>query len=295
MKRNRLTAIVLAMASVGATIASGEEPQRDADREAIRKGVAEFTAAFERGDAAQAAAHLTAGAELRRDGAEVVSGRSAIQKLFADHFASSEGQSIVLKPEALRFTSRDTALEEGEMKTSVGGKAPASQQYSLLHVREDGKWLLGAIKEWGGDEPDVRDLDWLVGEWRAEQPQAAIHTTYEWVGNRAFLRGNITVRQKNRTVSAMQVIGEDPRTGQLTIWIFEANGGVTQGTCTREGDTWVFQTEGLLANGGVAEAMNLLVRINDNTITWQPVKLRLDDEEIGDLPPMKVTRVTSAK
>jgi hypothetical protein len=91
------------------------------------------------------------------------------------------------------------------------------------------------------------------------------------------------------------VIGVDPDSGDLKIWLFEADGGVAQGTCTRDEDTWVFQTEGLLANGSEIASMNLLTRINDDTFTWQPVKLKVDDVEIGDLPPMKVTRTATSK
>lgn len=293
--RVRLTLILLAACFAKVAVADEPAQDRPSDREVIRQGIAEFIKAFENGDAAAAAAHLTSGIELIADGGEPVSGREAIQRLYVEHFASGEREKIELKPESLRFTSRDTAIEEGNMKTSIAGKAPMSQRYSLLHVREDGKWLLAAIREWPGEKAGIEDLQWLIGTWSAKQADAEIHTTYEWLGNRAFIRGNIMMRQKNLTVSAMQVIGINPDTGELGIWIFEADGGVAQGTCTRDGDTWVFQTEGLLANGGLMGAMNLLVRINDQTMTWQPVNLTIDDKTIGDLPPMKVTRVTNSK
>ena len=89
----------------------------------------------------------------------------------------------------------------------------------------------------------------------------------------------------------MQLIGVDPQTGELAIWLFESDGGVAQGTCTRDGKAWVFETQGLTADGGELAAKNILVRVNNDTITWQPVNLVLDDEEIGNLPPVKVTRV----
>ena len=160
-------------------------------------------------------------------------------------------------------------------------------------MREDGKWLLAGIREWpSADEgTELRDLEWLIGSWQAKRADVEVHTTYEWLGNKAFIRGHISVREKDRSVSAMQLVGIDPQTGELAIWVFESDGGVAQGTCTRDGKAWVFETKGLTADGGELGVKYILVRVNNDTITWQPVNLTIDDEEIGDLPPVKVTRV----
>ena len=224
-----------------------------------------------------------------------IRGREAIQKAFAEHFKRHPKQKITLESESLRFISRDAAIEEGLMKTAVENGAPATQRYHLLHVREDGKWSLAAIREWPSEGTELQDLGWLIGSWQAKQGDAEVQTTYEWLGNKAFIRGNINMRQKDRTLSAMQLIGTDPRTGDMTIWLFESDGGVAQGTCTRDGNTWIFETKGLMADGGALGATNILARVNNDTITWQPINLTIDDEDIGNLPPVKVTRVQATK
>ena len=38
-------------------------------------------------------------------------------------------------------------------------------------------------------------------------------------------------------------------------------------------------------------ATNILTQINNDTFTWQPVNLTIDGEPVGNLPPVKVTRV----
>ena len=227
--------------------APAEETEREADRAAIRKGMQSFVAAFEKGDAAQVATHLTAGAEMIPGDAAGIRGREAIQKACDEHFKRYPQQKITLEPESLRFISKDTAIEEGLMRTSVEQDAPPTQRYNLLHVREDGKWMLASIREWpSADEgTELRDLEWLIGSWQAKRADAEVHTTYEWLGNKAFIRGNISIREKDRTVSAMQLIGIDPQTGELAIGVFESDGGVAQGTCTRDGKAWVFETRGL--------------------------------------------------
>lgn len=291
MTRMLLAVTFVALGLLVSTALAADEADREADKAAIRKATQSFVAVFEKGDAAQVATHLTAGAEMIPDDAPGIHGREAIQKACAAHFARNPKQTITLEPESLRFTSRDTAFEEGLMKTSVEKGAPAIQKYSLLHVREDGKWLIAGIREWPSVGTELEELGWLIGTWQAKQADAEVKTTYEWLGNKAFIRGNITVRQKDRTISGMQVIGTDPQTGELSIWVFESNGGFAQGTCTRDGKAWVFETKGLLADGGELATTNILVRVNNDTITWQPVNLTVDDEVIGNLPPVKVTRV----
>jgi len=39
----------------------------------------------------------------------------------------------------------------------------------------------------------------------------------------------------------------------------------------------------------------VLRRVNDDTFTWQSINRLLDDKEIADLPPVKVTRIKDQK
>src|SRR5262249_11911144 len=163
---------------------------------------------------------------------------------------------------------RDTAIEEGRISIATDKKAPETQRYSIRFVREEGKWLISEIREWPDDEADLDDLEWLIGTWQAKTADAEVNTTYEWFGNKGLIRGNITVREKNITLSGMQLIGLDPESGGLKVWVFESDGGFTEGTCTRDGDVWTFSTKGVTSDGDVLAATNILVRINNDTITW---------------------------
>ena len=264
---------------------------RQADREAIRAMMKEFVAAFQKGDAAAAAAFMTAEAELIPDEGDGIKGRDAIQKAYAAHFAKGVKPKVSVEIESLRFTSRDTAIEDGQMTVTREGESPETHRYHILYVREDGKWLLSLIKEWPPESTDLDDLDWLIGSWTAKRADAEINTTYEWFGNKAFIKANVTVREKDKSFTAMQLIGLDPNTGDLRTWTFEHDGGFGEGTCSRDGRRWVFENVATLTDGSVVEAMNILVPVDHDTITWQPINLTINGEQFGNLPPMKVTRV----
>lgn len=264
---------------------------RETDREAIRAMMKEFVAAFQKGDAAAAAAFMTAEAEIITDEGDALKGRDAIQKAYATHFAKTNKAKVSLDIESVRFTSRDTAIEDGEMTVTLDGESPEKHRYQILYAREDGKWLLSVIKEWPPVESPLNELDWLIGTWSAKRGDAEILNSYEWLGNKAFIKVDITIREKDKSLSAMQLIGVDSKTGDFRTWTFEHDGGYGEGTCSRDGPRWVFENKATLADGNILEATNILVPVDRNTITWQPINLTIEGEQFGDLPPMKITRV----
>lgn len=292
---------VLAAASVGAAIGfgttGGQPPvaapgaDRQADRDAIKAMVAQFKEAFQKGDAAACAVFMTSEAEIIPDEGDTLKGRDAIQKAYAAHFAKSERSKISLKPEELRFPSRDTAIEEGEMTVTPSDGSPSTHKYHILYVREDGKWFISIIKEWPVETTDLDDLDWLIGTWRAKTGDVEVTNTYEWMSNKSFIKASISVRGKDRSFTAMQIIGVDPAGGDIRTWTFEQDGGLGEGTITHDGPRWVFENLCTMAGGATLECTNILIPVDRDTITWQPTNLTINGDSIGNLAPTKLTRV----
>lgn len=274
-----------------ATTSTPAAENRDKDRSAIREVMKDFLAAFERGDAAAAAARMTTGAELMAPDGTTVRGRAAIEKAYAGLFAKNPKHQVAVEPEELRFTSRDSALEEGHMTVTRGKEEPGSFRYVALLVREEGKWLIAVLRNDASEQASLRDLEWLIGTWVAKRGDAEVQTTYEWMGNKAFLRAQFSIRDKGATTTGMKLIGLDPGTGELRTWTFEADGGYGEGTCTRDGKKWAFASSATLADGRVMTATNILNPIDRDSFTWQSVNLKVDDEPMPNLPPVKVTRV----
>src|SRR5262245_59209751 len=283
-------AAALAVLTVG-IMAGQDPPERKDDTAAVRKVIEDFAAAFQKGDAAAAAALLTPGAELIPDDVDPLRGRDAIQKAFTDHFAKTPRVKMTLEFEPIRFISRDSARQDGNLKVTADKGASSSKKFSFLCVREDGKWMLASIREETDEQEDLKDLDWLIGTWTAKQGEAAVDTKYEWFGNKTFIKATFTVKEKDKTVTGMQIIGTDPKTGDLRTWIFEADGGFGAGTVESEGNKWIFESETALTDGSLLEARNILVKVNADTFTWQPSNLTVNGEQFGNLPPVKVTRV----
>jgi uncharacterized protein (TIGR02246 family) len=262
-----------------------------ADEAAIKKAMASFLKAFAAGDARAVATHWTEHGEYLADDGTAYRGRAAIEAGYRELF----GKKIVRKAEtedvSLRFPSRDTAIEDGHFKLQIGNQPPTSSKYSVLHVREDGRWLMAQVREWPSEGTALRDLEWLIGSWEAKRDGTLVQTTYEWWGDKAFIRVAITLKQKEQTNTGFQMIGKDASTGQLRSWTFDTEGSFGEATWSRDGKKWLQDSAGVTAEGSVLAATHILTRVDNDAFTFQSVRRSVDGEDIDDIPPIRVTRV----
>jgi len=270
---------------------------RNEDRVAIRAASQSFVKTFESRDAKALAEHWTADGEYQNNAGMTVRGRESLEKGFAGFFAKTPEVKAEVHPESLRFLSRDSAIEEGTVTVRRGPTEPATKaRYSTFFVREDGRWRLAQLIESAGDEASIEDLEWLVGEWKSTSGQGAeIRTTYSWAPSKKFIHAQFTVKEKELALSGFQVIGVDPARDGIHSWTFEADSGIGEADWSPDGDHWVLGATGTLADGGALTETNILRRVNDDTFTWQSIDRRLDDAELPDLAPVKVTRVKPGK
>ncbi|QDV32333.1 SnoaL-like domain protein [Tautonia plasticadhaerens] len=266
---------------------------RREDRESIRAAMRSFEAAFEARDAEALASHWTAQGEYLDEGGKRIRGRAALRAGFAAFFAATPEVTAEVRPGPIRFLSDGTAIEEGAVAVRRGPAEPETRAaYSALLVREGGRWLMAQLEESPGGGPSVGDLAWLVGEWRSAAGEAAeIRTTYEWAPGEAFLQAKFTLKERAMDLGGTQVIGHDPETGALHSWTFEAGGGIGEADWHPDGDHWVLEAAGTLTDGRTLFETNILRRVDDDTFTWQSIGRLLEDVELPDLPPVKVTRV----
>ncbi len=270
---------------------TADRAPRPADRDAIRLATANLLKAFESGDAKALAACWTADGEYSDDNGTTIRGRDALEKTYAEFFTKSKGLKAEGDVESLRFLSRDTAIEDGHLKVRKGQDHETTvSRYSALYVREDGKWLVAVLREWS-TETSLRELDWLIGTWVSKRDDIEVRTTFEWELDKKFIQARFTVKEKDRTITGLQMIGADPATGQLRSWTFEAGGGFGESVWSRDGKKWMLDSVGTQADGTISTATNILTRLDHDSFTWQSVDRTSDGVEQPDVPPIKVTRV----
>ncbi|MBI3410271.1 MAG: nuclear transport factor 2 family protein [Planctomycetes bacterium] len=273
---------------------SAAKEDQSPDRDAIKKSVQSFIVAVERGDAKALAAQWTENGEYISDDGTVLRGRDSIEKEYAAQFAK-KGSKVKLEVDvdSIRFPSKDTAIEEGYFTAQRGDNPSTTSKYSVLHVREGGKWLMAVVREWPNDGASIRDLDWLIGAWEAKRADAEVHSTYEWWGNKTFIRVHFTIKKKEQTTTGFQMIARDAATGQLRSWAFDVDGSFGEATWEREGKKWVQDSAGVLSDGRTMSATNIITRLDSDAFTFQSVQRSVGGESLPDIPPVRVSRVKS--
>jgi uncharacterized protein (TIGR02246 family) len=266
--------------------------ERAGDEAAVRAAMTDFIKAVEKGDAKAVAESWTPEGDYIGDDGAVIHGRAAIEEAYAKAFAKKKNSKVEITTESIRFPSKDTALEEGYARSYKGdSERPTSSHYSVLHVREDGRWRMALLRESPPLGDSLRDFDWLIGTWEAKTEEAKIRTTYEWGAKKNSIRCLITIEGPGRNDTGLQVLLEDPRTGQLRSWVFDDDGGFGDATWSRDGRRWLIAASGVQADGGELTATNILTPVNKDSFVWQSTERSLDGEALPNIPPVKVTRV----
>lgn len=268
------------------------------ERQAVEKAILDFANEFNAHNLEAVAAHYSSQAEITDIGGKVTRGRDAIHGVFEKLFKEQPEIKIQLSVQSLRFLSPELAIEDGtSTMTSGSGAAQTAHQdrYTVTHVKHDGKWLIGGARDWAptplSAEAQLQQLDWLVGEWVDENSDTLVHTTYYWSEDKRYLFSKYSVQRAGQPrTEGLQRIGWDPHRQQLHSWTFNNTGGFTEGLWSRSGDHWIVKITGVLGDGRVRSATNILTRHGPDHASYQS-RDRINGGEVQpDLAPVPIVR-----
>ena len=296
----RTTIVLFALLAValpcGGAAPAPKEANEDPTRAVVRL-TEDMVRAFGRRDAAAMAAHWTEQGEYTQNGGQSIRGRAEIQKGYSEFLKTIQGEPRVeVHLDAVRFPSADAALIEVSLvRSNDQGEVVASARQDAVLVRERDHWKLAVVREWDhdvGPRASLKDLEWLVGTWRAATADREVNITYAWDENKAFIRGTYTVRESGKVVeSGTETIGRDSADGVIRSWLFQSDGGFAGGVLTRDGRKWAVDVHAVRADGTRLTGTVTYLPVDPDTFTWQAVNQALDGVAVADTPPIKVTRV----
>jgi hypothetical protein len=139
----------------------------------------------------------------------------------------------------------------------------------------------------------LKPLAWMIGSWHDDddRPAVEIQTDCEWTKNKNFMTRSFAVEigdQVNK--SGMQFIGWDPVAKQIRSWVFDSDGGYSEGTWTQKGQQWFIQNSGTLIDGSKATSVNIVTPIDNNSFKWESVNREINGELQPNVDPVLVVR-----
>ncbi len=238
--------------------------QEDTVEKEIRSGEEQFVKAFDGGKAAELAAMFMPRGELIDEEGNITQGTQELAALFTKFFEKYPGAKLALDIESVRPLGSNLAIEEGTRWITVGKEDDSVQaqlRYTAVRVRtQDGRWLIASIRESAEELPptphdQLQPLAWLIGEWVNEGSDAAVKITYRWSEDTNFILGDyeITVAGKPAMKSSHR-IGWDPLAGKVRSWLFDGDGGFSEGHWTEVEEGWVIKSTSINPDGTTGNA-----------------------------------------
>ena len=292
----RLVGLCLSFACLATSAIADEENE---DISAIRAAVASYVAAYNRGDAAAVADHWAEDAEYVLPDGERASGREAIRRVFEDMFADDDHARIEVPNPSVRLLAETVAVEEGVARTVRPGEPPEETSYLAIHVKKDGAWRLSAVREIDVPASPVSDayehlkqLEWLVGEWKDQDSDLDVGTKIQWSGNHAFLSYSFSIpTEELDRFEGTQVIGWDPVAKVIRSWLFDSDGGFGEGVWSRtsQGEWWV-NFRHTLPDGRQGRSTNFYSLVAPDTVRWRSFGRSVDGESLPDVEDITIVR-----
>jgi uncharacterized protein (TIGR02246 family) len=239
-----------------------DKPSADttADEEAVRQAAIKFVEAYNAHDAKAVSELFGPLARMEDEDGTLIEGREAIESAYAEEFEASSKAQISLAIDSLNFITPDVAVEEGAVEVFPDGETlTARSRYVAVHLKKDDVWRIISARTIARDVisnyDQLRDLEWLIGEWIDEGEESVIDFACRWDDNKAYLLIDFQVIQDGAiTTRGTHRIGWDPQSKTIRGWIFDSNGGFGEAQWTSGDGEWITKASGVSADGATASA-----------------------------------------
>ena len=273
-----------------AAILAAAEPDDKTQEQAIRNTTARYLAALAKGDTKALEDFWTADGDF----VDEFGNAHPARKFIAEGAkAAEEGKrpDVKVTSSKIRFLTADVAIEDGTSEfQGPQSDSPTRGRFTAVWVKQDGTWRLASLRESRAAEvrapSQLADLDWMVGQWTAQQGDDTMEVSIAWNVNHTFLLRDFKVLKGGQAVfSGTQRIGRDPLNDKIRSWNFDAAGGYGEGIWTEEGGSWIVEAAGVTGDGNRTSSTNVYTYDGKDHIVWKSYRSGL----IHGTPDLEVT------
>src|SRR5262245_17822556 len=244
---------------------------------AVLANVRTFTEAFNKRDVKTLLKLFTEDCELTEADGTTVNGLKELEKELKEIFEDDPEGRISVSVDSLKMVTPDVVIEEGKTIFFPDGKiATAETDYQATHIEKGDRWLMNRVRSFNrvvlSPYDQLRDLEWLIGEWVDEGADSLVEATYRWAPNKVFILQDFKVRVNGENVlTGTQRIGWDPLSKQIKAWVFDSEGGYAESLWSEVDDTWVIKVSGVRTDGRVVTMTNQLAPLGKDRMVMASV------------------------
>jgi len=255
-----------------------------------------FIDAFNKSDAKAIAAQFADDAEWIDDDGHVLSGKDAIEKDLTKMLTEHKGRKLDIDVESVRPVTPDVVVDKGTATIAEPDGSTSVSSYTATRVKKGNDWLISQLTETGATlsgnaEHHLQELNWVIGTWDDNSPNAEVHVDAKWTAHHAFITRSYTAKlEGGDNLEGTEVIGWDPVAGKVRSWVFDSDGGFSENLWTHEGRRWLIQCTATLADGRQSTAEHTLTFISKDKHTWSSSNRQVDGELMPNIDPIEIVR-----
>jgi uncharacterized protein (TIGR02246 family) len=267
------------------------EDETDPAMAGLEKAATDFVAAFNKKDAAAIASLFAEDGEMcDLNGDDLTSGRDQIKSHYEEIFAGKDAPSAAIEVKSVRLVAPTLAIEDGTVHLTPPGEnePPRSTDYTAVLMKgADGGWKIASTRslkdstDAAGQLADLADV--LKGEWTTMKDGLRLDLAFGWDESGKFLSGEmLTTTADGEPQAGTMRIGWDAAKKSIVSWIFDAEGGVSQGIWTTTDDGWQVRSEGTTSDGETMTANQQLTAEDKDTLIWAVTNKVINGEKQPD-------------
>lgn len=275
--RLRLVLSVISLLSVVGWLAIGSSDAQDNPTAIeIRKASETFVKAFDAGNADGLAEHFLPKGELVDEEGSIYQGRQELSAAFKKFFTAFPKAKLTLAIDSVRVLDANLAIEEGTRVVAAGKEMGDRAQLRYIAIRSkdaNGRWLIASLREFSDDplpthNERLQGLAWLVGDWVNEGTEGKVRISFRWSDDKNYLLGDYQIEAKGKPgMKSTQRLGWDPVAGRVRSWLFDADGGFSEGAWSATEDGWLIKSNSVNPDGALGSATLLITQLTADRFT----------------------------
>jgi uncharacterized protein (TIGR02246 family) len=270
------------VAKAQTTTPSPKQDLNAAQVEPIRANSAAMMSAFNAGKADSVASMFLPTAELIDETGSLYKGQQEIQGVLNAFFEKFPGVQLSKEIESIRVVG-PAVIEEGtRILTANASQASAKFRYIDVWVQAGSEWKIASHREIADDPvptPNryLQAVAWLEGSWINEGADGTVDIQFQWSEDENFLLGEFTMSDASGvTRKSTQRIGWDAQAGNIRSWLFDSDGGFSEGVWAVVEDGAVVKSTSVNPDGTSASATLTLKPLDKDHFTFSGTERIVD-------------------